>query len=402
MKLPKNNLLIVYLVGAGKGISGGTRIHVECTKKWIKHKRFKSLTVWTSNDGYRTCANYGVDKNYLKMMDTSWSQKIDFWFDYLCRVIKGIWLSFSFQLKKDERYIIYASSDFWADFFPALIIHFRYQQTTKLVTPIYLFAPKLLTGYDEKFIISFKLIMYNLTQQVMMWFARRYSDCIFVTYESDLKRLHVRGFEKQPQKVIVGGIEFEPTSKYFSLRKKQKKFLYDGIFVGRFHPQKGIIQLMNIWKIVVQHKPDAQLAMLGDGENNIDQYIKNFLLTNNMDKNVFMLGFKDGAEKYELFANTKVYLNTNLYDAGGMATMEAMACGLPVVTFDFLASRSMIGDGALRAIYLDEQGFATNVLKLLDSPLQSYQLGKKGREYMKRYDWEVTADRVAGYMESLF
>ena len=44
---------------------------------------------------------------------------------------------------------------------------------------------------------------------------------------------------------------------------KSKK--YDAVFIGRFHPQKGVLELIDIWKRVVNKKPQAKLAMIGDG-----------------------------------------------------------------------------------------------------------------------------------------
>lgn len=397
MKKSKKNLLIVYLVAAGEGISGGTRIHVECTKKWLEKKTFKSVTVWASDDGYRTCTQYGVEKSVMRLMSTTFTKGINFWVDYIWRTMKGIWLSLFFKLEHEGDYYIYAASDFWADFFPALIIHFRYKNRTKLLSPIYLFAPRPGMGYDGKPIFSIKLIIYYLMQQVMMWFARRFSDAIFVTYSPDMQRLERRGFKKQPQFVVVGGIEFDKTIPYV----KKKKIVYDAVYVGRYHPQKGIFYLLRVWKLVVEKKPKAKLAILGTGEPEFEKQMIDYINDNKLQENIALLGFMDGDGKYELFSRTRMYLNTNLYDAGGMATMEAMSCGLPVVSWDFRAARSMIGDGVLWAKYLDEKDFARQVIKLITDTKKVSSLGKKAREDMRKYDWEKTAKRVSTYFDSI-
>ena len=101
-------------------MSGSTRIHIECTKQWIKRNRFDSITVWSSNDGYRTCVANGIDERFLKLMDTSVTERVGFWVDYIWRIIKGVWLSLWYRLNRNEYYYVYAASDFWADFFPAL------------------------------------------------------------------------------------------------------------------------------------------------------------------------------------------------------------------------------------------------------------------------------------------
>ena len=400
----KYNLIIFYLVAAGDGISGGTRIHIECTKKWQDNNIFESITVLASDDGYSTCLKYGVYGSNLQLISTIFTKKINFWIDYITRIFVGIYVSISYKLDTSQSYILYAASDFWADFFPALIIHLRYLDNTRLISPIYLFAPKIFHGYDGRLKFSLKLIVYNLMQKVMCFFAKRYSNAIFVTYTPDIERLWIRGFDssRQPQYVIVGGIEMGPTVSYSAHSVDSSKYEYDAVFVGRYHPQKGIYQLMDIWKIVCETKKDAKLAVLGNGDKKFDTYINDFITKNNLSKNIFLLGFMDGKSKYELFSKTKIYLNTNLYDAGGMATMEAMSCGLPVISFDFPNSKSMIEKGSLWADYLDVNDFANKALELLNNADRRLLLGLEARKFIGKYDWSLTASRISKYFKYAF
>jgi len=395
--MSKPNLIITYLVAAGDGISGGTRIHIESTKQWIKQKCFASIAVLASDDGYRTCVKNGIPRKNLVLMSTAFTKKIHFWIDYCWRTLRAIALGFTYKLDPEKKYYIYSASDFWADFFPALTLKLRYPKNTTLITPIYLFAPPFFKGYDGRMKFDIKLIVYRCMQEVMMFFARRYSQAIFVTYKPDLIRLKKLGFSKQKRFVIVGGIEHAKTALY----AKKREILYDAVFVGRYHQQKGIFQLLEVWKRVVKEMGDSKLALLGNGDVRFENLIKNFIAVNNLEKNIFLLGFMDGMSKYRLFSKTRIYLNTNLYDAGGMATMEAMSCGLPVVSFDFPNSRSMIGGGVLWARYLSVSDFAKQVLKYLRNPGLVRSEGNNAREHMKKFDWKITSQRLLSYFRQV-
>ncbi|NTW13973.1 MAG: glycosyltransferase family 4 protein [Candidatus Moranbacteria bacterium] len=391
-----NKIIIIANLDTGQGMSGGTRIYFEFIKKISESIEIvffgsRGTIRRIQRENVKDVTFVETDKHDISGLKIL----LDYFYHSVTRLFKGIWVSLRYSLNKEDHYYVYASSDFWADFFPALILHLRYRSITTLITPIYLFAPRPGTGYDGKQIFSIKLLLYYYTQQVMMFFARRYSDAIFVTYEPDAQRLRELGFTKQPHFVIVGGIEFSETAPYVEKREKE----YDAVFVGRFHPQKGIYQLLDIWKLVVQSRPDAKLALIGNGDLDIGRYIADFIDRNNLKENIDTLGFLDGTMKYSLFSKTNVYLNTNLYDAGGMATMEAMSCGLPVVSFDFPNSRSMIGGGVLWAHYLDVQDFANNILMFLEDPEKARSFGLSAREDMKKYDWSVTARRMVGYFE---
>ena len=77
----------------------------------------------------------------------------------------------------------------------------------------------------------------------------------------------------QPSFVIVGGIEFSQTAAYVH----SGEYDYDAVFVGRYHPQKGIYHLLNIWKQIVEQKPLAKLAILGNGDPAIEKEILDFI-----------------------------------------------------------------------------------------------------------------------------
>ena len=63
-------------------------------------------------------------------------------------------------------------------------------------------------------------------------------------------------------------------SEKISASKSNRKFASDAVFVGRLHPTKGIFDLVEIWKKVVNEKPNAKAIIIGGGGINENKKLK--------------------------------------------------------------------------------------------------------------------------------
>jgi len=391
----KKNLVIVYLAAAGDGISGGTRIHIECTKRWFKNKDFKSIAILASDDGYKVCLKNGVDKKCLMLVSTSFTRNINFWVDYIARIIKGTMLSFKHELKKNESYFVYAASDFWADFFPALILKLRYKKNVTLLASLYLFAPAPWAKdnpYKGRFVING--FLYWLTQIPVYLLIKSVADYVFVTSKPDVQKFITR--RRGESKIIVaqGGVNITESERYFKSGKviPARKRKYDACFVGRFHHQKGVSELIDIWNHVCKKLSTAKLAMVGTGSGPLENIVKDKIKKYHLEDNVELFGFLDGERKYAIFKNSKIVIHPATYDSGGMAAAEAMAWGLPGVSFDLKALKTYYPKGMIKTRPGDIRQFADNILRLLDNARLYKNMSEDARSLIiETWDWNKRA-----------
>lgn len=102
------------------------------------------------------------------------------------------------------------------------------------------------------------------------------------------------------------------------------------ISVGRLHEQKGYHNLIKSFSKVVKEIPDAKLIILGRGilEESLNELIK----TLNLEKNIKLYGFKENPYKY--MKNSKIFVLSSFYEGLPNVVLEAMACGLPIISTD--------------------------------------------------------------------
>lgn len=388
----------MYLAAAGEGISGGTRIHTELTKQWLKNDSFKSITILASDDGYRACVRAGVPKKNLVLISTWWTKKINYWLDYIARILNGVLFAFRFLLKKNEEYVVYAASDFWADFFPPLIIKLRYRKQVTFTPSFYLRAPSPWESDNPyKGVSTVKGFFYWLSQQPVYLLIKRFADFVFVTSEPDVGRF-ITHFRNRSRIVVVqGGVDINPSETYFKSKQvvPSEKRKYDACFVGRFHHQKGVLELVDIWRLVCKKRKSARLAMVGLGTGSMGEGVQKKVKSYKLDKNIDLFPFMDGVAKCTIFKNSKIVLHPATYDSGGMAPAEAMAWGLPGVSFDLESLKTYYPKGMLKTKQGNLQQFAHNILDLLtDKTLYKEKSHEAHKLIVDVWDWQKRADQI--------
>jgi glycosyltransferase involved in cell wall biosynthesis len=115
------------------------------------------------------------------------------------------------------------------------------------------------------------------------------------------------------------------------------------VAVARYSHEKGIDLLLQAWAIAEKHALGWRLDVYGDGDRtSYNQLMENL----HIDRSRCELhGRTDRVET--AYVNSSIFVLSSRFEGFGMVLTEAMACGLPVVSFDCpWGPRSIITDGA--------------------------------------------------------
>jgi len=373
----------------GTAMSGGERIFIELCRRWQARFKIKFLI---SLDGWLICQREGLAGYAHEIWVKDKLNKCGYLLNYLYRTTGAMLKSLRFNLSEDD--IIYSSSDFWPDAFSAFILKMR-NKNIRWIAGFYMFAPKPwkrdFPYQGKRYLIGF---FYYLTQLVSYFMIKRFADYIFTTNESDAGKFISSKRGEGKVIAIQGGIEIGPSRRYLDsdgvIPIEKRK--YDACFVGRFHPQKGVIDLIEIWNLVCQKKRNAALAVIGAGELEVDMRVK--IRGLGLENNIDMLGFKDGQEKYEIFKQSRIIVYSSHYGSGGISTYEAMAWGLPALTYDLEHLRTYCPIGRLAAPCFDLEQFRQNIDMILSDRDLYDKLRREAIEMAGAWDWDKRSEKV--------
>ena len=382
----------------GYGLSGGDRIFTELLKRWTTYSSLQLMGCQESIDIARRC---GVDVPFLKTAEPN--QQPDFGivgllFHVWHRLRAGIRGLETYAAELKETDVVYSVSDFYPDFYPAYLMKRRNPKIT-WIAGYYLFAPPpwaKVTPYTGR--QRLRGLVYWLMQRFSYYLVNRYADKVFVTSEPDV-HYFVNAKRSRDQVIVVqGGVDVTESEEYLGQlavgnRQLAVEKKYDACFIGRFHYQKGVLLLIDIWKKVCEKKADAKLAMIGNGPLEEEARVKIKAL--GLERNIEFLGFMDGEKKFEVFKQSKVMVHPATYDSGGMAAAEGMAWRLPGVSFDLEALKTYYPQGMVKVPCFEEQQFADTILRLLDDPTFYEEHARLAHELVLNvWDWNKRAENV--------
>lgn len=116
------------------------------------------------------------------------------------------------------------------------------------------------------------------------------------------------------------------------------------VTAGRICPIKGYDKLIMAWKKVILQIPSAILHIYGSGEDEYVSYLKNMIQKEGMSDNVVLMG--QVKLLTEVLHNYSVFISSSETECFPMVFLEAMSCGLPVISFDCpTGPRHIISDG---------------------------------------------------------
>lgn len=375
-----------------RNLDGGARIFVEITKSWVA--RGYNVNMVTTIENYDVCRRYGLSGVTYTFISSS-RVLGNLYLIYVARMLRAFLWALTVKVPESEHVVVYSGSDFWPDSVPSWILKLRVRRV-KWVAAFYLFAPSPFSEESPyKGVRRLRGLFYYLSQMPVYAIIRRYADMIWVTSEPDRWKF---GSRLSPEKVVAvrGGVDVKTPASIPEPAKKR----FDAVFIGRFHPQKGVLELVDIWKFVAQKKQDAKLAIIGVGP--LERELREKIRRYGLEDNVTFFGFKDGVEKLGIFKDSRVVVHPAIYDSGGMAACEAMACGLPGVSFDLLALRTYYPKGMLKTPCYDLKAFAENILRLLNDENLYREKSKEALDWAQEWDWDKRAEELLSDVQHSF
>ena len=189
-----------------------------------------------------------------------------------------------------------------------------------------------------------------------------------------------------------------------------KKYVLGGrlvvLFVGRLARIKGVEHLIRAADKLVNDFGCRDVLFVLVGPSAFDATEKpirmgkllSYIKEHNLDKNVLLTGSLMLEEVRSLYAACDIFVLPSLTESGPIVTLEAMACGKPIIATRVGDTTHQIREGWNG--FLIERGnekqIAEKIKYLIDNPEERKRMGENSRKYaVEEFDWSKIAGRLA-------
>ena len=162
------------------------------------------------------------------------------------------------------------------------------------------------------------------------------------------------------------------------------------LYVGSRKPHKNLPRLLKAYSIAGVRK-DVRLVLSGEPDQEITGEIDRLDLRGDV---VFRELLTDEPLS-EAYRGAVAFVFPSLYEGFGLPPVEAMACGVPVLTSRVCALPEVVGDAALLVNPFDVEELADAIKRIVQDPPLRVRLKERGLSRARLFSWNETARRTS-------
>ena len=172
------------------------------------------------------------------------------------------------------------------------------------------------------------------------------------------------------------------------------------IAIGRYCYEKGYDQLLQAWAIVQTKCPEWQLVIFGDGDRSV---YKMMIDEFHIDADRCLLNGRT-PDVISEYVESSIAVCSSRFEGFGMVIIEAMACGLPVVSFDCPWGPEAIinnGEDGLLVENGNMEALAKALILMIHNPEKRREMANKAVENVQRFRIEQISEKWKTLFDSL-
>jgi glycosyltransferase involved in cell wall biosynthesis len=188
--------------------------------------------------------------------------------------------------------------------------------------------------------------------------------------------------------VIYNGIEVGSEPNY---REKSGKIV---TFIGRLTIQKGADHFLHAAKKVLEMDPEVTFIIAGKGD--MEHRLIDMACQMGISKNVLFAGWVDEEKRNRLFEMSSVYVMPSLSEPFGIAALEAISGGVPVIVSKNSGVSEVVAN-CFKVDFWDVDEMANEILSLLHfKGSLGMEMAQQSFQELSRLSWENAARSLEG------
>jgi len=211
--------------------------------------------------------------------------------------------------------------------------------------------------------------------------------------------------EKQINVIYNGvGKHFEPITDKLELQQAKEKYqLPDNFFffLGNTDPKKNVKGTLKAFSDFLKRTGLNYYLVIADYEQNKLQNLLDEIDDKALINRIILTGYIPNASLPSIYCQSKVFLYPSLRESFGIPMLEAMKCGVPVITSNTESMPEIAGDAAYLVNPFVNEEITEAMIKMISDENLRTNLIRKGFIRASQFTWEITAQKVLEHYRKL-
>jgi glycosyltransferase involved in cell wall biosynthesis len=166
------------------------------------------------------------------------------------------------------------------------------------------------------------------------------------------------------------------------------------LYVGSRRYNKNLPRLLRAYCVSGVRK-EVRLVLTGEPDAQLSGLINSMQLNGD----VVFAGSCTNAGLSDLYRGALALTYPSLYEGFGLPPLEAMACGVPVLTTNVCSIPEVVGDAAVQVNPLEDDEIANGIRRLVEDAALRQRLRERGLLRAKEFSWDKAARRTSEALE---
>ncbi|MCB9420619.1 MAG: glycosyltransferase family 4 protein [Ardenticatenaceae bacterium] len=261
--------------------------------------------------------------------------------------------------------------------------------------------PTLLTVHDLSFVHSpdtFPAQLVSYLNRVVPWSVQRATHVLADSLATKQDLMDVWQVPAEKITVLYCGVHpmFRPITDKDVLTAVRRQYnLGDASYilcVGTVQPRKNYQMLIRAFRPVADQYPHNLIIAGGKGWLYDEMMAE--VARQGLNGRVRFIGFVDDADLPALYSGADLLAMPSLYEGFGLPLLEAMACGVPVLSSNASSLPEVVGETAVTLPPHAQEAWSQTLLDLLANPNARQQMVAEGFRQSRQFTWEKSARQL--------
>lgn len=173
------------------------------------------------------------------------------------------------------------------------------------------------------------------------------------------------------------------------------------LYVGTIEPKKNLVNIIKAYNAFRADRKDAPMLALTGGRGWLSDDVFTEANISPYSGDIVFTGYVGDDDISCLMNGALAFVYPSRFEGFGLPVIEAMACGVPVITSNVTSLPEVAGDAALLVSPDDVEAIAHSLRRITDEPSLRDDLIKKGFVQNSKFSWEQTARETLDLYRSL-